>query len=138
MEKKKKPDYVVFDETTQKYNANILPYATSLGAPSIQIEDISIWKKINVIKVNHQLKTKFEKLKEEYEAMMEQFEYNHLVYNSSYNFEPVVGEVYHLYKGEDENTFLSLIAPHECNFNHLGSFRLNFDRMWLKIEDPKK
>ena len=91
MKEKKKPDYVVFDETTQKYNANILPYATSLGAPSIQIEDISIWKKINVSKVNHQLKTKFEKLKEEYEAMMEQFEYNHLVYNSSYNFEPVVG-----------------------------------------------
>jgi hypothetical protein len=69
--------------------------------------------------------------------MMEQFEYNQIVYNSNYNFEPVVGEIYHLYKGEDEQTFLSLIAPNECNFNHVGSFRLNFDKMWLKIEVTK-
>jgi hypothetical protein len=137
MKEKKKPDNIVFDEVTQKYNANILPYATSVGAPAIRVEDVSIWKKINVSKVNHQLKSKFEKLKEEYEAMMEQFEYNQIVYNSNYNFEPVVGEIYHLYKGEDEQTFLSLIAPNECNFNHIGSFRLNFDKMWLKIDVTK-
>jgi hypothetical protein len=68
MKEKKKPDNIVFDETTQKYNANILPYATSVGAPAIRVEDVSIWKKINVSKVNHQLKSKFEKLKEEYES----------------------------------------------------------------------
>lgn len=134
MKEKKKPDNIVFDEASQKYNANILPYASNVGAPSIQVEDVSIWKKINIGKVNHQLKSKFDKLKEEYANMMEQFEYNQLVYNSSYNFEPVVGEVYHLYKKENDETFLSLIAPNECAFNHLGSFRLNFDKMWLKID----
>lgn len=135
MKEKKKPDNIVFDEETGKYNANILPYASNVSAPSIQVEDLSAWKKISVNKVNKQLKTKFEKLKSEYEAMMEQFEYNHLVYNSNYSFEPVIGEVYHLYQRENGETFLSLIAPNECNFHHLGSFRLNFDKMWLKIDE---
>ena len=134
MKEKKKPDHVVFDEKDGKYNASLLPYGSNVSAPSIHLEDISNWKKISVNKVNHQIKSKYDKLKDEFDQMMQQFEYNKLVYSATYNFEPVVGEIYHLYKRENDETFLSMIAPHQCNFNHIGSFRLNYDRMWLKVE----
>ena len=76
--KEKKPDQVVFDQTTQKYSAAITPYATNLGAPAIIPEDITSWKNANIHKVNHQFKSQFDDLKASYDLMMEQFEYNNL------------------------------------------------------------
>ena len=49
------------------------------------------------------------------------------------NFEPMVGKSYHLYKNHREESFLSIIAPNECSFKHLGSFRLNSDKMWVRL-----
>ncbi|MGC1515129.1 MAG: DUF2452 domain-containing protein, partial [Maribacter sp.] len=40
---------------------------------------------------------------------------------------------YHLYRSKNESTFLSLILPNECNFEHLGSFRLTPDKTWNKL-----
>lgn len=133
MTEKKKPDNVVFDEKSKKYNASILPYATNVSAPAIEVPDISNWKRISVSKINHQFKEKYRQIQAEYEAMMEQFEYSNLIYQSEFNFEPVLGEKYHLYKRENGATFLSIIAPNECNFNHLGSFQLDLDKMWVKV-----
>ena len=65
--------------------------------------------------------------------MMEQFEYNDLVYNAKFNFEPIIGEAYYLYNNKREESFLSIITPDQCNFNHLGSFRLNSQKMWEKL-----
>lgn len=134
---KKKPDQVVFDEKEKKYNASLLPYATNTGAPKITPTDVTSWKNSNVQKVNHQLQTKFEALKKEYELLMEQYEYNNLIYNATYQFEPLVGKTYHLYEHAQKGIFLSIIAPNECNFNYKGSFRLNEDKMWIKQEFTK-
>ena len=65
--------------------------------------------------------------------MMEQFEYNDLVYNAKFNFEPIIGEVYYLYNDKNEEPFLSIIHPDQCNFYYLGSFRLNSQKMWEKL-----
>jgi hypothetical protein len=65
---------------------------------------------------------------------MKEFEYNELVYNAKFAFEPVIGEIYHLYRGADGTNFLSLIAPYECAREHLGSFKLNSDKKWVVIE----
>lgn len=133
-EEEKKPDQVVFNTHTQKYEAGVVPYATNVGAPAILVEDITSWKNANVKKVNHHFKTRFEDIKSEYKKMMEKFEYNNLIYASKFSFEPVVGETYHLYQAEDESTFLSLIAPHECTFKHMGSFKLDTEKMWERVE----
>lgn len=132
MGKKKLPDQVVWDKE-KGYNAALLPYATNVGAPAIIKEDISAWKQRGVNKVNHQLKTKFDELKAEYQQMIEEFKWNELVYSSKFNFEPVIGEEYHLYVGDDGNIFLSLIEPHQWKREHVGSFRLNSEQKWVKI-----
>lgn len=129
----KKPDQIVWSEE-KGYNAAILPYATNVGAPAIITEDISAWKQRGVNKVNHQLKAKFEELKAEYQQMIEELQWNELVYSSKFNFEPVIGEEYHLYVGDDGSVFLSLIEPSQWRRECVGSFRLNSEQKWMKIE----
>ena len=134
MAEKKKPDLVVFDEENQRYDAAFKPYATGVGAPQIKAPNNSTWKNAQVFKANKHLKARFQTLKTEYEALMTVLEYNELVTNSKFSFEPQVGEVYHLYNTEEKHPFLSIIEPEHCNFEHLGSFRLTSDYLWDKVD----
>jgi hypothetical protein len=135
MSKKKKPDQVVFDEVTQSYNAALKPYATNVGAPAIEITDTTTWKNKNIYKANKQIQAKYLELKAEYDKMMQELEYNNLVYNARFNFEPIIGETYHLYKDKNSEPFLSIIAPNDCNFDYVGSFYLNSEQLWKKTQD---
>ena len=123
----KKPDNVAD-------SPSILPYGSNVGAPSIVVENIDAWKQPRISKVNKQFQSKFNELKEEYKKLIDEYKWNDLVYQSKFSFEPVVGEVYHLYYGNDGNVFLSLITPDEWNKQHIGSFRYNYDNKWIKIE----
>ena len=134
MSKDKKPDQVVFNEQTETYDAALKPYATNVGAPAIQVTDTSAWKKRNVHKANKQLKAKYLEIKAEYDKMIEELEYNNLVYSARFNFEPIVGETYHLYRDKNEQPFLSIIAPNHCTFDYIGSFQLNSEQMWKKTD----
>lgn len=131
---KKKPDLVVFDEETQRYDAAFRPYATSVGAPQIKMPNNSTWKNSQVYKANKHLKAKYEALKAEYERLMVVLEYNELVTNAKFSFEPQVGEIYHLYNNAKQQPFLSIIAPESCNFEHLGTFQLTSDYLWKKLD----
>lgn len=129
----KKPDNVVFNSETQKYDAYLTPYATSLGAPVIVTTDTIAWKNRSIHKVNQKIKSKYLELKSEYEKMLEEFEYNQLIFKATFSFEPVIGETYHLYRRESGALFLSIIAPSQCSFPFEGSFYLNADQIWEKI-----
>jgi|TARA_B100000809_G_scaffold7170_1_gene7083 hypothetical protein len=129
----KKPDLVVFNEETQQYDAALKPYGTSASSPVIKPLNTATWRNDGVQRVNKQFKSKFDEVRKEYEELMQKFQYNDLVYNSKFNFEPNIGEVYHLYNNRKEEPFLSIIAPEQCSFHHLGSFRLNTDKMWEKL-----
>ena len=128
--KKEKPDNIVYTEE-QGYNANILPYATSVGAPVIRIDDLVSWKSRGITNVNKEFENKFNELKIQYQNLIEEFEWNELVYNSKFSFEPVIGEIYHLYRAENGTDFLSLIGPQEWNKEHIGTFKLNSDKKWI-------
>lgn len=131
----KKPDLVVFNEETEKYDAALKPYGTSASSPVIKPLHTAGWKNDGIQRVNKQLKSKFEEVKREYEYLMEKFQYNDLVYNAKFSFEPNIGEIYHLYKNKKEENFLSIIAPDQCSFHYIGSFRLNSDKMWEKVTE---
>lgn len=133
-EQEKKPDMVVFNEETQQYDASLKPYATSASAPVIKPLNTASWRNDGVQRVNKQIKSEFEEVKKQYENLLEKFKYNDLVYNSKFSFEPIVGETYYLYNNRKQETFLSIISPEQCSFEHLGSFRLNTDKMWEKVQ----
>jgi hypothetical protein len=127
------PDNVVFNDD-QGYNASLLSYPTNVGAPVIHIDNLVSWKSRGISTVNKQFENKFNELKVQYDNLMKEFENNELVYNANFSFEPVIGETYHLYRGEDGYNFLSLISPAEWNKEHLGTFQLNSDKKWIAIE----
>jgi len=115
-------------------NPGLLPYGSNVGAPAIKIEDISSWKSTNIVKVNHQLKKRFNELKEEYQKLVEEYKWNELVYNAKFSFEPVIGHIYHLYVGKDSNIFLSMVNPEEWNYEHIGTFSLDSNNKWIRVE----
>lgn len=129
---KKIPDNVVFSEE-KGYHANILPYATTVGAPVIKTDDVVAWKNRSIHNVNKEFENKFNELKLQYQKLMEEYEWNELVYNAKFSFEPVIGEIYHLYTGHDGVNFLSLISPQEWNKEHIATFKLNSDKKWLLL-----
>ena len=121
----KKPDNVAD-------SPGLLPYGSNVGAPAIKQEDISLWKTEGVVKTNNYFKSRYEEIKEEYRKLIEEFEWNEMIYNSKFSFEPVIGEIYHLYVGNEGSHFLSLIPPNEWNKEHIGTFKLNSDKKWVK------
>ncbi len=129
---KDKPDNIVYSDE-KGYHASILPYATNVGAPLIKIDDLVSWKSRGISNVNKEFENKFNELKIQYQNLIEEFEWNELVYSSRFSFEPVIGEVYHLYRGDDGINFLSLISPNEWNKEHIGTFKLNSDKKWLVL-----
>ena len=92
----------------------------------------------NILKANKQIEAKYLELQAEYKKMMEELEYNNLVYNAKFNFEPIIGNTYHLYRDKKEQAFLSIIPPNECNFNFIGSFYLNSELIWKKTDNNIK
>jgi len=134
MKKEKKPDLVVFNEDTQRYDAALKPYGTSASSPVIKPLNTATWRNDGVQRVNKQFQSKFEEVRNEYEQLMQKFQYNDLVYNAKFSFEPNIGEVYHLYNNSKAESFLSIITPNQCSFDYIGSFRLNSDKMWEKLD----
>lgn len=134
---KDKPDNVVFNKETNVYDAFLKPYATSFTAPAIKANNLVNWKQQNIQNVNAQFSTLFDEVKSAYSKLIEEYRYNELIYNSKFSFQPIVGNVYYLYKRKNGELFLSILSPKECNFNYVGSFKLNSDKIWKKQENDK-
>lgn len=130
--KKERPDNIVFSDQNG-YNASMLPYSTNVGAPVIKMDDVVSWKSRGISTVNKEFENKFNELKVQYQNLMAEYEWNELVYSARFSFEPVIGEIYHLYQGDDGVNFLSLIGPQEWNKEHIGTFKLNSDKKWVVL-----
>lgn len=130
--KKERPDNVAYKDG-EGWVAGILPYGSNVGAPAIRPDDVSAWKSQSISKANRHMETRFNELKEEYQKLVQEYQWSELVYNSKFSFEPLIGETYHLYIGRDGNPFLSLISPVEWNMECIGSFTLTSDSKWIKI-----
>ena len=130
--KNDKPDMVVYDDEKGFYQRE-LTYGSNIGAPAINIEDIKGWKSNQANKANKQFRTKYEELKNEYRKLIDEVNWNELVYSSNYSFIPTIGEIYHLYIREDDTMFLSLISPEQWNKKYVGSFQLDSTQKWIKV-----
>ena len=78
MAKEKKPDNVVFNTETGRYDAALKPYGTSVGAPKIEVSDSLAWKKQSVQKVNQKMQAQYKELKAQYDKMPSEKKEAHL------------------------------------------------------------
>ena len=127
--KKKYPDAVVYNTETGEFDAKNKPYPTSVSAPSFKPIKVD---KGDSIKANKYFESRMAEIKEEYKKLVDEYNWTSLVYESTYNFQPIVGESYYLYQNTNKNLFLSLIAPNEWNMEYLGTFKLLTNGKWEK------
>jgi hypothetical protein len=111
----------------------LMTYGTNVGAPAIYINNIESWKTPRVVSINKYFNDKFNNIKNEYEKLIDEYKWNDLVYKSKFNFEPIIGETYHLYYDSKESIFLSLINPNEWKKKCIGSFKYDYNNKWIKI-----
>jgi hypothetical protein len=123
----KKPDNVAD-------KPGLLPYGSNVSAPSIKPVDLTTFKKNGLDKVNKVFDRRYKEIVEQAETLQKSFLITQTVYESKYKFEPIVGEVYHLYEDSDGGYSLSIIGPSEWNKKHVYSVVLNSDMTWTKID----
>ena len=130
MKKKKYPDNIVYDYELEKFDAHTKPYPTSIGSQGFEPLKVD---KSSISTANHYFESRLKELKKEYKKLVQEYNWTKLVYESTYNFQPIVGEVYHMYEKKDKSLWLSLIGPNQWNQPYVGSFRLLTDGKWEKV-----
>ena len=129
--KKKYPDQIVFDYDKQIYDSNIKKFPTTIGSPNfkpLKIDNSSTYNAKNYFN------SRFEELKKEYEELLLEMNWTKILYDSEYSFQPITGKNYYLYKKKNNSYFLSLIEPNQWNKNFIGTFCLQNNGTWKKIE----
>ena len=110
-----------------------MPYPVSTLSPKIIPNDLTNFKSRGVTHVQKETAQKLSQLRDEYYRVVDEFNWNKLIYESDFGFEPVIGHTYHLYKSSDpEREFiLSLVEPHQWQKPFIGSFALGADGRWI-------
>jgi len=127
MKEKKRPDSFVENRLSKRY-------PTEIGSPKFQPDDISLFKIEKTSKIKKYYSSKFEEMAKEYEKLMLEIQVNERLYMASHNFEPISGEIYHLYKKESGEEFISLISPDQWKkFDFIGSYKFLSDGRWILI-----
>ena len=113
------------------------------------VYEIDNWKPKQSTTVKNHFTEKFKELKEAYEGLIEDFNWNKIIYESEMLLEPVMGQEYHLYQrmenakhGHVGTRFMSLIAPHEWGtldgLNYIGTFKQDSGQKWVHIKLENK
>jgi len=129
--KKEYPDNIVYDKESGKFNAKLKFYPTTVG--SQKFEPIKV-DKSDSIKANKYFESRLNELKGEYKKLADEYEWTSLVYKSTYLFQPMLGEPYHLYHNtKTDKLFLSLIEPTQWDKVYIGTFILLNNGKWEKV-----
>jgi hypothetical protein len=132
--KRNKPDYVVYDPQTGKYDSFLKSYSTSISGPKIEVQDLSPVKQSSIAKANHRFEKRAEEIVSMMESLMEEFKDNEMVWSSEMSFEPYSGCEIYLYRRESGSNFCSMVSPSEWGnrFEFVGKFRLDSDSTWKR------
>lgn len=108
---------------------NYLAYPVSRLAAKIVPQDLTNFKSRGVSRVERELQQEMLEIQERYMEVIDAFNWNKLIYEAHFGFEPVIGEIYHLYE-VGTKCHLSMIEPEKWHQRWIGSFRLNADGRW--------
>jgi hypothetical protein len=123
----KKPDNVAD-------NPGLIPYGSNIGSPSISPIDLTTFKRNGIEKVTKVFDKKYKEILEQAETLQKSFLITQTIYESKYKFEPIIGQIYHLYEDLEGGYSLSIIGPTEWKKKYVYSVVLNSDMTWTKID----
>lgn len=113
-------------------NKALLPYGTTSSSPAIVLPDTELFLSERGSLTKNYFENAVELLNREYDAIRRLAELNELVFSSSYNFVPRVGQQYHLYKKVGGNYLLSMIE-HWAAHEFIVSVEFTADSVWKEI-----
>lgn len=131
---KNKPDQVVYNLETEKYDSFLKSYSTSISGPKIEVQDLSPIKQSSLAKANHRFEKRAEEIRTQMESLISEFRDNEMVWTSEMSFEPYSGCEVYVYQRKSGENFCSMISPEEWGekFTSLGKFRLDSDSIWKR------
>lgn len=117
-------------------NPHSLPYASNIGAPVIRPDhSLTGWKSGAVHAANQHYEDRYNDIKRQLEELIDEFNWNNIMFNAEMRIKPIVGKVYHLYRRGEEH-YVSLFSPDERiggYDNYVASLKLNYDNRWEKV-----
>ncbi len=123
------PDPIDSDLDQAAPRGNFLHYPSSRLGAKIIPQDLTNFKSRGVSRVERELQQELIELREKYLKVIDAFNWNKLIYEAHFGFEPVIGELYHLYAVAGKH-HLSMIEPESWHQKWVGTFRLNADGRW--------
>lgn len=123
-----------------------LPYAHHTGSALVKPEDQGKIKSRGLNAMEHQTDMQLGQIYEQMQLLADQAkklqerkEISERIYLAEMRFEPLINHIYHLYKKEDRNHLLSLIAPNQWGkskntFQFIATVRLLADHTWDILE----
>ncbi|MEC9076648.1 MAG: DUF2452 domain-containing protein [Pseudomonadota bacterium] len=125
----KKPDLVADNKST-------MPYGDSVGAPAITEVDTTGYRQMKSKEASAKLRGRYEELQEEFRQLVATSEDTQRMYDATVSFVPIIGHIYHLYRRENGEEWVSMIAPEEFGtyyHEYIGSYRLATDSVWIRV-----
>lgn len=123
-----------------------LEYPHHAGSALVKPEDQGKIKGRALSAMEHQTDMQLNQIYEQMQLLAEQAKklqdrksISEFIYQAEMRFEPLINHVYHLYKKEDSNYLLSLIAPDQWgrskrSFEWMATVRLLADHTWDVLE----
>ena len=127
-------------------NPNTLEYPHHAGSALVKPEDKGKIKGRALAAMEHQTDMQLDQIYEQMQLLAAQAkklnlrkDVSELIYQAEMRFEPLINHIYHLYRKEDGNCLLSMIAPDQWgkskhSFEFLATVRLLADHTWDVLE----
>ena len=106
-----------------------------------KVYELDNWKPEQATKVKNHFTERFKELKEAYDKLIKDFNWNKIIFESEMMFKPVIGKTYYLFQREDGTKFMTLISPEEWGKNdlqYIGAFKQDSRQKWNHIELEEK
>ena len=126
---------------------SILQYAHDRSSALINPEDQGKLKSRALDAMHDQTKREFKQILDQIAPLVDQVEklkrrvyLSETIYTSEISFEPIIGQIYFLYRKKDDSTILSMIGPNEWGKsmpyqNFEGKVKLLSDHTWEVLDD---
>ncbi len=117
-------------------NKSTMPYGDSVSAPAITKVDTTGYRQVKSKEASAKLRGRYAELQEEFRQLVATSEDTQRMYDATVSFVPIIGHTYHLYRRENGEEWVSMIAPEEFGtyyHEYIGSYRLATDSVWIRV-----
>jgi hypothetical protein len=124
---------------------SVLPYSASVSGAVIKANEEGVIRHKALTAMEEQTNMQLEQIRKQIELLALQAqeiqarkELSMIIYNAKLSFQPVIGQVYHLYERNDETHFISMVSPKEWGGGgpfkkYIAAVQLLADHTWKEI-----